>query len=910
MMNADNLIGEKQVSQTIIVPRPNHPFRYYVFTPGYFVGPAQSAEFRYTEIDMEMDNGLGAALNYPHNTAIYSSATDKVTAVSHKNGLDIWVMCHEFNSNAFRAYLLTEDGLNLSSVISNCGSSITNPVPAPTAWDGVSVGEMKFSTDGKRIAYASKGLNLVEVFDFNNETGIVSNPISIPIPHPFYIEFSPDGTLLYIGQDAPHDSLNTWTESVHQIDLLAGSIQNIINSMIDIIVLSPNMLPTDWLPIQLGLDNKIYVGFNPHISTYPPWPISVLNYPNSPGLSCDFEYDVISFPPNEVNGVYHKWIMSFPNFYRSYLESNIVANNVCIGETTVIYTKTNTNFDSIRWEFSDPVIGQVSIANTDSINFTFSTPGEYDIHLKRYRNNQLDEVIKQVEVAPYISANFGSDTLLCPGEQITISASMAGVTPEWHNLYGIVGYGDTFIVETPGTYWVEAQDINTTCGESVDSISVEFENVEINMFDTMSGYCTGSSVHIYSLAFGVDSYAWSTGATGFSITTYDSGWYYLTVTKNSCTLNDSILVIIDEPMNIDLGPDTTFCNVDSVQLDIGSFTGLADIVWLPTSETTPQIWAQQSGQYTVEATNACGVYYDSIVISLLNTPFANFPPDSSFCVGDSLQIDVSNQGSNYLWSTGNTTQAVWVSSSGLYSVTINNACGQLNFQISVSVDSPLVSNLNIDTVLCPGESLVFSPGFDALYQWSDGSTDNSMVVDEGGVYFVTITNTCNSIVDNIVVTESATNNVFAFDTLFLVAGSSISVSPGPGFQTYIWSTGSTDSSIVITQTGQYSVTVSDAFNCTGSDGFIVVPKISIDIIPTDEGFYIYPNPANDKFYIVSSEILNLVEIYNQTGQLLQIINTNTNQETIDVSGFATGHYFIRVITQEEVFVRKFVVVRL
>ena len=227
MMNAGDLIGEASVSQTIIVPRPNYSNRYYVFTPGYLVGPAPSSYFRYTEVDMELNNGLGAALNFPNSTEIYSPATGKVTAVSHRNGLDIWVLSHQYNSNAFRAYLITEDGLNLQPIISNCGASHTEPIPGNGLWNGVGKGEMKFSTDGKRIAYASKGLNLVEVFDFNNETGIVSNPVSIPIPNPFSVEFSPDGTLLYIGQEHNNDSVTNWEQSVYQVDLLAGSNQNI-----------------------------------------------------------------------------------------------------------------------------------------------------------------------------------------------------------------------------------------------------------------------------------------------------------------------------------------------------------------------------------------------------------------------------------------------------------------------------------------------------------------------------------------------------------------------------------------------------------------------------------------------------------------------------------------------------------
>jgi len=67
---------------------------------------------------------------------------------------------------------------------------------------------MKFSFCGDKIALAAGYLDTVEVFDFDNVTGIVSNPITIPFNYHVYgIEFSGDEHLLYVSNYDPSNTL-------------------------------------------------------------------------------------------------------------------------------------------------------------------------------------------------------------------------------------------------------------------------------------------------------------------------------------------------------------------------------------------------------------------------------------------------------------------------------------------------------------------------------------------------------------------------------------------------------------------------------------------------------------------------------------------------------------------------------
>ncbi|MCF8371826.1 MAG: T9SS type A sorting domain-containing protein [Bacteroidales bacterium] len=85
--------------------------------------------------------------------------------------------------------------------------------------------------------------------------------------------------------------------------------------------------------------------------------------------------------------------------------------------------------------------------------------------------------------------------------------------------------------------------------------------------------------------------------------------------------------------------------------------------------------------------------------------------------------------------------------------------------------------------------------------------------------------------------------------------------------------------------------------------------VGIEEQTEEHGLMICPNPARDKINIKSNRNIEEIEIYNLEGQLLQITKPNKIEESIDVSTLPPGYYFIRATGRDEVFVRKFVVVR-
>ncbi|MCF8370776.1 MAG: T9SS type A sorting domain-containing protein [Bacteroidales bacterium] len=104
---------------------------------------------------------------------------------------------------------------------------------------------------------------------------------------------------------------------------------------------------------------------------------------------------------------------------------------------------------------------------------------------------------------------------------------------------------------------------------------------------------------------------------------------------------------------------------------------------------------------------------------------------------------------------------------------------------------------------------------------------------------------------------------------------------------------------------------SHIFKTTNGGGELIplsVPENNISF--SNDNLKLSPNPANNIISIkIEGDVLNTVGIYSSSGQLILKTESNKSQEQINISSLPLGNYFIRVLCRDEVFVRKFVVVR-
>lgn len=300
MLNGTGLLGDPSSTQSsIIVKKPFSNSIYYVFTADNDAGPDG---IRWSEVDMSLNGGLGAVTTNK-NILLHTPSCEKLCAVRHCDGERIWVISRDWNSNVFRAWLV--DGIN------PIGSITSWSIAGPTI-NGVTqsaYGQLKASSDGRRLGACYYGLtgsgaNRIEVYDFDNLTGYVSNPITLStnIVGPYGCEFSQSGRIFYA---------TTNQGRLFQWDLCS---QNVIGSRIEIVNAGPF-----FGSLQMAPNGKIYTGRG----TQPR--LSCINFPEIYGLGCGFTLNAVTLNGNAMFG-----LPNFPSYYlRPYLYSVEITQQGC-----------------------------------------------------------------------------------------------------------------------------------------------------------------------------------------------------------------------------------------------------------------------------------------------------------------------------------------------------------------------------------------------------------------------------------------------------------------------------------------------------------------------------------------------------------------------------------------------------
>jgi hypothetical protein len=136
---------------------------------------------------------------------------------------------------------------------------------------------------------------------------------------------------------------------------------------------------------------------------------------------------------------------------------------------------------------------------------------------------------------------------------------------------------------------------------------------------------------------------------------------------------------------------------------------------------------------------------EATVTVLEQTLTASITPSgpTTFCEGGSVTLTASS-GSSWLWSNGATTQAINVSATGSYTVTVTNAAGcSATSAATVVTVNPLPTaaiSASGPTTFCAGGSVTLTASTGSSWLWSTGATTQAINVSATGSYTVTVTN--------------------------------------------------------------------------------------------------------------------------------------------------------------------------
>lgn len=287
--------------------------------------------------------------------------------------------------------------------------------------------------------------------------------------------------------------------------------------------------------------------------------------------------------------------------------------------------------------------------------------------------------------------------------------------------------------------------------------------------------------------------------------------------------------------------------------------------------------------------------------------------DINACMNEPIELHPSVSGyywpMTYSWSpsaglsdTTIVNPIATVSVSTTYYVTITDAHGNTDTDsLTVIVNSPV---LNLDSVynFCEGDRLTL-PQY-SWYQWSTGSwTGRWYDFYVSGNYWVRARDQYGCWSDTAFFTVNVTPapQPELGPTITLCNDATTILQPG-AFLSFLWSNGSTASSLFVdgnTMTPAnylFSVTVTDATGCTGSDLVVVkvIDCLGNEINDQQEALYAYPNPFNDVIKIVTSENDKgpfTIELLDATGRL--VMSRTENVPEIKTSGLRPGFYTLR-----------------
>ncbi|MDD3876259.1 MAG: gliding motility-associated C-terminal domain-containing protein [Bacteroidales bacterium] len=222
----------------------------------------------------------------------------------------------------------------------------------------------------------------------------------------------------------------------------------------------------------------------------------------------------------------------------------------------------------------------------------------------------------------------------------------------------------------------------------------------------------------------------------------------------SVTSNSVSIQVVFNPI-VDLGVDLELCSGNSAILDAGA--GFSDYIW-NTSATNQIINVSTTGNYsvTVTDTNSCQGY-DTVFVNIIAHQIVSINSGLSYCINAGNQTFTATPVGGIWTGTGISGTGIFnpqLAGIGVHVIiyTATGICGDAD-TVLVSVNPLPIVNLGVDFYICSGNTAVLDAGAGYNYLWNTSDISQTITVNSGGTYFVTITdaNGCHD-TDDIIIT--------------------------------------------------------------------------------------------------------------------------------------------------------------
>ncbi|MFK7809795.1 MAG: gliding motility-associated C-terminal domain-containing protein [Saprospiraceae bacterium] len=429
---------------------------------------------------------------------------------------------------------------------------------------------------------------------------------------------------------------------------------------------------------------------------------------------------------------------------------------------------------------------------------------------------------------------------------------------EWENTYGGVATETAFGLQQAfdGGYILAGYSISSQSGDVGDNYgSEDFWLVKLDNIGNLEwekNFGGSDRDRAYALRQTADG--------GYIMTGYSES-SDIDVSGNHGERDYWVVKLFPIENNLELGNDTTLCINETLTLDATQPD--ATYLW-NTGDTDPTLLVDDAGIYTVEVFREGCVFKDTLDLLYPLAEEVDLGEDVVLCIGDSLELAPEFPGAIFTWPDGSEGPTFTVTEAGTYNV--EALLGNCSFEdeITIGYFGPQL-NLGEDLTVCGEGAFPLKAELSgATFLWSDGSTSDNILVGQSGIYWVEATlNDC-QVNDSIEITYKEIEPIELGKNTIICEGDQCLLDVTRERGIYRWQDGSTDSTYLISEPGEYSVTVFVDF-CTFKDTITFTDCNSCMHIPN--AFTGNFDGLNDEFKPKSNcELLSYnLQIYNRYG---------------------------------------------
>jgi hypothetical protein len=391
---------------------------------------------------------------------------------------------------------------------------------------------------------------------------------------------------------------------------------------------------------------------------------------------------------------------------------------------------------------------------------------------------------------------------------------------------------------------------------------------------------------------------WGTGETTASIPASPTSTttYTVSATVSGCPQSfDTLDVVVSLPPVAAHVAQATVCAEDDVTL-YGS--GAESFTWNNGVTDSVSFEAMTTTTYVVTGTDSVGcVDTDTVTLTVNQLPNVSAGADFDVCEGNDITLE--GQGADtYVWNnsvTDNTPFEPATTATYVVTGTDTNGCIMTD-TITVTVNLTPIVSAGPDLDLCQGIPHTFSGTGAQTYVWTNGVTNGTPAIPMNATYTVTGTdvNGCFAsdqmtvTIHNVMASAFASGGVVTAGVLVDMSAqwvncSDMSIIPG-----------ATDVIFEPAHGGSYAIIIQDnVYGCIDTSNCVQVDFLGMEETTTSE-LNVYPIPTNGKVTIASAVTIERVELIDILGKVLETAQPNALQTELDLSGYESNTFFLRV----------------